>query len=295
MVLGGDGRKMSKSLGNFVATPEVFEKYGSDPARMWAATGGSTGTDIPFRWADVEYGWRFMRKLWNACRFATLRLEDYKAEEMPKLELIDKWILTKLEKLVKIASDEFEECRFMNGVDATRNFVWHVFCDHYLEAVKHRLYGEGQEKEASQWTINYTVKRMLQLLAPVMPHITEEIYSVMYAETKAESIHLSKWPKYDESLIDYEAEAQGDLIIATIRDIRREKNKQGIPLNASLEQLLIYSTNASNTDSLVLGIKDISATIKAENIEILEGDGGQIQIEEYDSVKFSFTLKEEHS
>ena len=77
MTLGSDGRKMSKSLGNYVSTPEVFSKYGADPARQWAAAGGSTGSDIPFRWEDVEYGRRFIRKLWNACRFASLQLEEY--------------------------------------------------------------------------------------------------------------------------------------------------------------------------------------------------------------------------
>ena len=128
-----------------------------------------------------------------------------------------------------------------------------------------------------------------------MPHITEEIYSAMYAETETESIHLSQWPKYEESYVDDEAEVQGDLIIATIRDIRREKNKLGIPLNASLEQLLIYSTNTSHIDNLVLGIEDISATIKAENVEILEGDGGETPVEDYESVTFSFSVKKEGS
>jgi valyl-tRNA synthetase len=292
MVLGGDGRKMSKSLGNFVATPEVFDKYGSDPARMWAATGGSTGTDIPFRWADVEYGWRFMRKLWNACRFATMRLEDFEPSKKPQLELLDKWILAKLESVVKLATDEFEECRFMNAADATRNFVWHVFCDHYLEAVKHRLYGEGEEKAAAQWTLHYAVKRILQLLAPVMPHITEEIYSIMYAEGEKDSIHLSPWPEYDAVLIDEEAEARGDLIIATIRDIRREKNKQGIPLNAPLEQVSVYTPNAAEAESLVMGIEDISATMKADNVEIHEGEGGDESVEGYDGVRFSFSVQE---
>jgi valyl-tRNA synthetase len=293
MVLGGDGRKMSKSLGNFVATPEVFDKYGSDPARMWAATGGSTGTDIPFRWADVEYGWRFIRKLWNACRFASMRLEDYEPGEKPQLELLDKWILSKLESVVKLATDEFEECRFMNAADATRNFVWHVFCDHYLEAVKHRLYGEGEEKAAAQWTLHYAVRRLLQLLAPVMPHITEEIYSTMYAEDEKDSIHLSQWPEHDASLVDKEAEAHGDLIITTIRDIRREKNKQGIPLNALLDQISVYTPNSGEADSLVLGIEDISATMKANSVEIHEGEGGDQPIEGYDGVRFSFSVQEQ--
>jgi valyl-tRNA synthetase len=206
---------------------------------------------------------------------------------------LDKWILSKLEKLVKSATDEFEECRFMNAADTTRNFVWHFFCDHYLEAVKHRLYGEGDEKAAAQWTLHYAVRRMLQLLAPVMPHITEEIYGIMYAEGEKDSIHLSQWPENDTSLVDEEAEMHGDLIIATIRDIRREKNKLGIPLNAPLAQVSVYSPSAREADSLVLGIEDISATIKADNVEINEGEGGDQPIEGYDGVRFSFAVQEQ--
>jgi valyl-tRNA synthetase len=161
MVLGADGRKMSKSLGNFVTTPEVFGKYGADAARQWAAAGGSTGTDIPFRWQDVEYGRRFMTKLWNACKFTSMRLEDYKQLNDTELQLLDKWLLTKLEKTIKTSTEAMENCEFMNATEAVRNFTWHTLCDDYLEAVKHRLYGEGEKKSAAQLTLNDTVKTTL--------------------------------------------------------------------------------------------------------------------------------------
>ncbi|UCH57091.1 MAG: class I tRNA ligase family protein, partial [Candidatus Bathyarchaeota archaeon] len=286
MVLGSDGRAMSKSKGNFVATPEVFEKYGADASRMWAATGGSTGTDIPFRWADVEYGWRFMRKLWNACRFTSIQLEDFTASDAePKL--LDRWILSKLERVVGLATEELEKCSFMNAVDSVRNFVWHVFCDHYLEAVKHRLYGGGGERLAAQWTLRHAARRMLQLLAPVMPHLTEEIYSFMYAEGETDSIHLSRWPEADEALIDEEDERRGDLVTAVIRDIRREKNRLGIPLNSELEGISVYASDPWQAESLVQGIEDISATVKADGVEIHEGEGGDNPVDGYHGVCFS--------
>jgi valyl-tRNA synthetase len=288
MVLGSDGRKMSKSLGNFVASPEVFEKYGSDASRLWAATGGSTGTDIPFRWADVEYGWRFMRKLWNACRFASMRLEDYEPGERPELQLLDRWILSELEEVVGIATKEYEACNFMNAVDTARNFIWHVFCDHYLEAAKHRLYGEGPEKASAQWTLHYSVRRMLQLLAPTMPHITEEIYSTMYAEDESDSIHVGGWPEVDESLIDEDVEKRGDLIVAVIRDIRKEKNRLGIPLNTPIEYLELFAENPWETKALAMGLEDITKTMKAEKAEIRDGEGGAYRVDGYPSVGFSF-------
>jgi valyl-tRNA synthetase len=290
MVLGSDGRKMSKSLGNFVASPEVFGKYGADASRMWAATGGSTGTDIPFRWVDVEYGWRFMRKLWNACRFASMRLESYQYEKRPKLELLDRWILSKLEKIIELSTDEYEVCQFMNAIDATRNFVWHVFCDHYLEAVKHRLYDENLDKNAALWTLSYAIKRIIQLLAPVIPHLTEEIYSIMYAKNESDSIHLSQWPKTNRILIDRKAESNGDLIISLIRDIRKEKNRLGIPLNSDVEEILIYVSNTNDVKVIEAGIVDIAATMKVKHIEIRDGDGGDHQVEGYTGIGFSLIL-----
>ena len=286
MVLGSDGRKMSKSLGNFVATPEVFNKYGADAARQWAAAGGSTGSDIPFRWGDVEYGWRFMRKLWNACRFASLHLVDYQPGEMPELELLDRWLLSKLERLIGEATEAYEECLFMKAFEPVRSFVWHIFCDHYIEAVKYRLYG-GEGRESAQWTLYYAVKRMLQLLAPVIPHITEEIYSHMYAKGEGDSIHISRWPEVNSSLIDPEAERRGDLIVAVIGAVRREKSRMGIPLGREIEAIELYADGGFEAETLRMAVRDIAGTLKAKRVEVYEGRGGEHEVEEYPKVRFS--------
>ena len=285
MVLGGDGRKMSKSLGNFVSTPEVYEKYGADAPRQWAAAGGSTGTDIPFRWEDVEYGWRFQRKLWNACRFAGMRLEDYEGAKADP-QLIDRWIMTKLQKTIKRATDAMEVCDFMNATEAARNFIWHVFCDHYLEAAKTRLYGEGEAKTAAQWTMVHTIKDMLKLMSPVIPHLTEEIYRTMYDADN--SITVSAWPVYEESLVDEEAERIGDMVIESISSIRNEKNRRGVSLNKPVKQLTIYA--GENADDLKLGSQDIMDTLKVESLEILSGEGGDAKVEAYESIGFTMEL-----
>jgi valyl-tRNA synthetase len=199
MVLGSDGKKMSKSLGNYVATPDAFNKYGADAPRQWAASGGATGSDIPYRWADVEYGWRFLVKLWNAARFASLHLQDYTPKEEPELSLLDQWLLTRMEKVTQRATTAMENCQFNLATEEIRNFAWHELCDQYIEAIKHRLYkaetyGE-KKKKAAQYTLYNAIYRTLQLLAPISPHITEEIYQFMYAnKMKNKSIHLSPWP-----------------------------------------------------------------------------------------------------
>ena len=287
MVLGGDGRKMSKSLGNYVSTPEVFPKYGADAPRQWAAAGGGTGTDIPFRWEDVEYGWRFMRKLWNACRFTGMRLEDYDPANRVEPTLLDKWIVSKLQRTVKRATEAMEDCDFMNASEAARNFIWHVFCDHYLEAAKTRLYGDGDGKKAAQQTLHYTVERMIKLMAPITPHITEEIWRTMYDPDT--SIQLSAWPEYDEAMVDEEAEKAGDIVIAAISDMRREKNRRGVSLNASMKSVKLY-TSGENAEALKLGSGDIKDTLKIESLEIVAGDGGDAKLEDYPEIGFTVTL-----
>ena len=291
MVLGSDGRKMSKSLGNYVATPEVFDKYGADAARQWAAAGGATGSDIPFRWADVEYGWRFLIKLWNAARFASQHLKDYTPTKRVKLELLDKWLLSKLAKVIQKATSALEECQFNIATEEVRNFTWHVFCDSYIEAVKHRLYkpetyGEAKRK-AAQHTLYWTIYRILQLLAPVIPHTTEEIYQTLYAEDmKHKSIHVSPWPVADRKMLNEEAEKYGDLVIAVIEEIRRDKAERRKPLNAIIKNVTIYAGTTKGAHILKLAQEDIMGTCKIEKMKILARKGEGREVRNYPNVKF---------
>jgi valyl-tRNA synthetase len=280
---------MSKSLGNFVSTPEVFGKYGSDASRQWASAGGSTGTDIPFRWEDVEYGWRFQRKLWNACRFASMRLEDYNTSDSHELELIDRWILTKLQKTIGECTEAMENCDFMNATEKARNFIWHVFCDHYLEAAKTRLYGEGKGKLSAQYTLYKAIESMLKLIAPIIPHLSEEIWRIMYNPEK--SIHISEWPLQVDEFMDQEAEETGDLVIEVISDVRREKNRMGVSLNAPVDTLRLYAPEES-LEKLSLGEQDIKDTLKVNTIVYASGDEGDSSIGEYPEISFTLILDE---
>jgi valyl-tRNA synthetase len=287
MVLGQDGRKMSKSLGNFVTTPEVFNKYGSDAPRQWAAAGGSTGTDIPFRWEDVEYGWRFQRKLYNACRFASMRLEDYDPGKKAEPQLLDKWILSKLAKTIKQCTEAMENCDFMNATEEARNFIWHIFCDHYLEAVKTRLYGKSEDKLSPQHTLYVVISYILRLMAPIIPHLSEEIWRTMYDPIK--SIHVSSWPKYEETMLDDEAEKIGDLVIAVISDIRREKNRQGVSLNSPVEKLEFYAP-VVYIAQLEKGEKYIKETLKVLETEFHAKESGDYKLKQYPNIGFTMNL-----
>lgn len=293
MVLGLDGRKMSKSLKNYVAAPEVLNKYGGDAPRQWAAGGGATGSDIPFRWPDVEYGWRFMIKLWNASGFVSSLLKDYAPLDTEKSAVgpMDKWILSKVERLTERVTGAFEACQFNVALEETRNFAWHVFCDSYIEAVKDRLYRPeiyGEEKrKAAQYTLYKVLYRILQLLAPLTPHITEEIYQTMYAKEKGfSSIHLSSWPTADERLLDEEAEKQGDLVMAIIIGVRREKAEKHLPLNAQVKKLTVYAGEKGTAKTISECEEDIAGTCKIAKIDVLAKKGEGRAVESHDDVHF---------
>jgi valyl-tRNA synthetase len=294
MVLGTDGRAMHRHFHNYVATPEVFSKYSADATRQWAAGGGATGSDIPFRWADTEYGWRFLIKLWNASRFAGQHLQDYKPKEktQPKLELLDKWLLTKLEKTTEKVTSAWEECQFNLALEETRNFAWHVLCDQYIEAVKHRLYKSetygARKRTAAQHALYTAIYRTLQLLAPIIPHVTEEIYQTMYADDEEHrSIHVSPWPEAKKEFIDEEAEKYGDLAIAVIEEIRRDKAERRLSLNTPIKQLTIYASTEKSAHVLEQAKEDIEGTCKTQKITVLAESGEGKGIQRYSGIRFA--------
>jgi len=293
MVLGTDGREMHKHLGNYVASLDALAKYGADALRQWATGGGATGSDIPFRWPDVEYGWRFLIKLWNASRFVASLLEDYKPDDKTEYELqpLDKWILCKAEKATQRATDALEKCQFNIAMEETRNFAWHVFCDSYIEAVKDRLYKPevygAEKRKAAQYTLYMVLHRILQLLAPLMPHVAEEIYQLMYAEDKSQkSIHTSPWPKTNKTLIDEQAENAGDVITAIISEIRKDKAEKHKPLNAEIKRLTIHARDKEIAKALLEGKADIEGTCKAKYLEIVLTKGEGREVKPYENLSF---------
>ncbi len=293
MVLGTDGRSMHKSFGNYVPSQDVLSKHGADATRQWVAGGGATGSDIPFRWQDVEYGWRFLIKLWNASRFVSNQLKDFDSNRQVEyvLQLLDKWILSKTEKLTKKVTGALEKCQFNIAMEEIRNFTWHVFCDCYLEAVKDRLYKSepygGEKREAAQYTLYAVLYRILQVLTPITPHITEEIYQIMYAEDKNyKSIHLSPWPTPDKKRIDEEAEKCGDLIMAVITEVRREKAEKRVSLNTKIKKLTIYAGEKDTAEIITEGKEDISGTCKVANIKVLSEKGEGREIKPYTNIRF---------
>jgi valyl-tRNA synthetase len=293
MVLGSDGRKMSKSLKNYVAAPQVLDKYGSDATRQWAAAGGTTGSDIPFRWPDVEYGRRFLVKLWNVSGFAARLMADYNPEVKKecKLEPLDSWILSKTAKTAEKVTNAMERCEFNVAIEEVRNFAWHTFCDCYIEAVKDRLYrvetyGEAK-KRGAQKALYETLYAVLQMLAPVIPHMTEEIYQAVYFDTKkCPSLQLTKWSEMQEWMNE-EAEEKGDEIIALISAVRREKAEKHLPLNTPIKKLNIYVEKQKVAEAMKMGVDDITGACKVESLSVNVGKGQGREVAECPGLTFT--------
>ena len=250
MVLGPDGHKMSKSLGNVISPEEVTTQYSADAFRQWGAVGGSTGSDVMFRWKDVVSASRFLQKMWSIYRFSMSHLKDFGPEDAEKFPMdslltIDLWLLSKLNRLVETATKELDGYQFDSTFKAIRGFAWEVLADNYLELVKGRLYGDKPEsRRAAQYVLYRTIRTLSLLLAPFTPFFAEELYS----RFSNESVHTQAWPAIDESLISEEAEAAGELIKEITSEVRRYKSDLGMALNAPLKKIEIYNADIDTGD-----------------------------------------------
>jgi valyl-tRNA synthetase len=216
-------------------------------------------------------------------------LTDFNVDDNsePIFQPLDRWILSKCESLTGKVTDELEKCQFNLAMEELRNFTWRTFCDCYLEAVKDRLYNPevyGQEKrKAAQYTLYLVLERILKLLAPIIPHVTEEIFQTMYADQKnPKSIHVSPWPTTDQKRIDEEAEKQGDLLMAIITEVRREKAEKHLPLNTQIKTLTVYAGEKGNAEMIQEGQEDITGTCKVTAITVLPKKGEGREIGHYD-------------
>ena len=230
LIRDSQGRKMSKSLGNGIDPLEVIEKYGADALRMTLITGNAPGNDMRFYWERVEASRNFANKVWNASRFILMNMEKAEIkEEMPEnLMSADKWILSKVNGLVKEVTENMEKYELGIALQKIYDFIWEEFCDWYIEMVKPRLYQENDgTKEAALWTLKMVLTTSLKLLHPFMPFVTEEIFCTI--QEKEESIMISRWPEYRNGW-DYEEEEHSvETIKEAVRGIRNVRTSMNVP------------------------------------------------------------------
>ena len=229
LVRDDQGRKMSKSLGNGIDPLEIIDKYGADALRLTLITGNAPGNDMRFYMSRVEASRNFANKIWNASRFIMMNMpEEGVKVNSPKLEPVDKWIISKLNTLVKDVTDNMDSFELGIAVQKVYDFIWDEFCDWYIEMVKPRLYNseDADSKDAALWTLKTVLIDALKLLHPYMPFITEEIFDTLQDEE--ESIMISKWPEYTDARAFAKEEKEIEIIKEAVRGIRNVRTEMNV-------------------------------------------------------------------
>ena len=271
LVRDDKGRKMSKSLGNGIDPLEMAEKYGADALRFNLITGNSPGNDTRFYVEKCEAMRNFANKIWNASRFVMMNLTIDHVELPEQLELEDKWVLSKLNTLVKEVTDNMDA--FEIGVASAKvyDFIWDTYCDWFIELCKARLTGDDEcAKINAQNVLCYVLIETLKLLHPFMPFITEEIYQALphTAEDKGEFIMLQKWPEYRAELsFPQEEEAMG-LIIDAITAICARRNE----MNVAPSKKVHYTIATAHADTFARGIPFFKRLASASDVTVADAN-----------------------
>lgn len=214
-----EGRKMSKSLGNGVDPMDVIDEYGCDALRYFLSTSSAAGQDLRYDEEKVKSTWNFINKLWNASRFCLMNIEDLKVYEFSNLAVQDKWILSKLNKVISKVTKNMESYEFNNAGGELYNFIWSDFCDSYIEMSKFSL-----DSVSTKSTLCYAISAILKMLHPFMPYVTDEIYSMLPIRD-AENIMISSYPLVNEEFnFDSEEKETEEMIgfIAAFRNVKQE-------------------------------------------------------------------------
>ena len=253
IVRDNQGRKMSKTLGNGVDPLDVIDEYGTDSLRMSLILGTTPGNDIRYSSDKVEASSNFANKLWNASKFVLMQLEDieeFKENDITELDsskmiYVDKWIISKLNTLVKEVTENLENYDLGVAAQKIYDFIRNDFCDWYIEIVKPRLFNkEDESRYTVQFILNYVLSTSLKLLHPFMPFITEEIYSKLYH--KPESIMMTEFPKYKEELEFKNEEELATEIMNIITEIRNIRSKMNV--HPSKKTKLIFVTTTAKDE-----------------------------------------------
>ncbi|MBO5167170.1 MAG: valine--tRNA ligase [Lachnospiraceae bacterium] len=281
LVRDSQGRKMSKSLGNGIDPLEIIDQYGADALRLTLITGNAPGNDMRFYYERVEASRNFANKVWNASRFIMMNMEQAlektgKAVYTPAaedLEPVDKWILSKLNTLVKEVTDNMENFELGIAVQKVYDFIWDEFCDWYIEMVKPRLYNtdDTASQNAALWTLKNVLIDALKLLHPYMPFITEEIFCTLQSEE--ESIMVSDWPVYDEARSFIKEEKDIEIIKEAVRGIRNIRTEMNVAPSKKAS-VFVVSENADVSGAFKDGALFFASLANASEVSVQADKAG---------------------
>ena len=260
------GKKMSKSKGNVVDPRETIKKFSADALRFWAA-GSSLGEDMPFQEKDLVTGGKFITKIWNASNFSSMHLKDYSLQGPAHLNIMERWILSKLTKVVEQSTENFLNYEYSHTKLQAETFFWHTFCDNYLEIIKDRIYNPDKRgtdaRISAQYGLYNSLLTIIKLMAPIMPFITEELYQAYFRQhEKAKSVHLAKWPEL--KMHDEHAEKVGDFVVEVLDFVRKKKSEKKASLKTPVKNLTIRAKiEEKDFEEIEL---DLKAATSAETI-----------------------------
>lgn len=273
-----EGRKMSKSLGNGVDPMDVIDEYGADALRYFLSTSTAQGQDLRYDEDKVKSTWNFINKLWNASRFCLMNIEDLKEYDFSSLESKDKWILNKLNGVIKEVTKSMEKYEFNNAGAVLYGFIWDDFCDSYIEMSKFSL-----DKVSTKSTLCYTISAILRMMYPFMPYVTDEIYDMLPIK-ESESIVISNYPSVNKKFsFDKEEKAINEALgfIKAFRNVKQENNlPKDIKVVLNFENPLVVSmlkledcliNEALDITEYKVKFNDLTASIYYEK-EITEED-----------------------
>ncbi|MGS4180637.1 valine--tRNA ligase [Staphylococcus pseudintermedius] len=237
LVRAEDGRKMSKSLGNGVDPMDVIDQYGADSLRYFLATGSSPGHDLRYSTEKVESVWNFINKIWNAARFSLMNIGDsFKFEDInlsSDLSVADQWILTRLNETIDTVTQLSDKYEFGEVGRVLYNFIWDEFCDWYIEMSKIPMNGDDEvRKNVTRSVLSYALDRIMRLLHPFMPFVTEHIWQNLPHE--GESIVTSAWPTVDASLVFEESKDVMEQLVEIIKAVRQSRLEVNTPLSKEI-------------------------------------------------------------
>lgn len=269
IIRDSEGRKMSKSLGNGVDPLEVIDTYGADALRFMLVTGNAPGNDIRYYPERVESARNFANKIWNASRFVMMNLNREimdKYKDCKEYSLADKWILSNLNTLVKEVTENMDNFELGIALQKVYDFMWTEFCDWYIELVKPVLYGEDEKAKGIVYNVLFNVLETgLKLLHPVMPFITEEIFT--HLNDKEETITLSAWPEYKEELNDKKAESDMAFVIEAIKNLRNLRAEMDVKPSRKANVICYISDEAK--DAFTAGASYIEKLASASNVSFI--------------------------
>ncbi|WP_288322137.1 valine--tRNA ligase [uncultured Selenomonas sp.] len=263
LVRDDKGRKMSKSLGNGIDPLEMADKFGADALRFNLITGNSPGNDMRFFVEKCEAMRNFANKIWNASRYVMMNLTIDQVELPEKLELEDKWVLSKLNTLIREVTDNMEAYELGVASAKIYDFIWDTYCDWYIELTKTRLYGEDEEaKLAAQNVLCYVLLRVLELLHPFMPFITEEIWQALPHE--GDYLIRAQWPTYRQEF-DFAAEERAmEAVKDAISAVRARRAEMNVPPSRKAKIII-----TSQTPEIYVGGRDfITRLAYASEVEV---------------------------